>query len=79
MELAETLRSKLGGSWEGDEEECQGLLESNGRKLKVTLERDGDAHVCEVFDGGAVVGSARASPATRAVGEALRAWRRGAG
>ncbi len=75
MELAKELRARLGGKWEGDAEECQGLVCMGGVKLKVVLERDGAMHVCEVFEGGAVVGHARDEGAVRAVGVALKQWR----
>ena len=73
--LAKELRARLGGRWEGDEEECQGLVVVGGVKLKVVLERDGGVHGCEVFEGGAVVGRAREEGALRAVGAALRRWK----
>lgn len=75
MTLAKELRARLGGKWEGDEGECQGLVVVGDVKLRVVLERDGAAHVCEVFEGGAVVGSAREEGALRAVGAALKQWK----
>ena len=75
-DLAATLRARLGGRWEGDEEECQGLVRWRGRALKVELRSaPGGAHECAIFEGGVALATGRGEGALEALREALSSMR----
>ena len=79
-ELAAMLRARLGGQWEGDEEECQGLVRWRARALKVELRRTPNGtHECAIFEGGAALATGRSEGALEALREALASMRQSEG
>lgn len=55
--MLEVMRSRFGGSWDGDSQELHGLIKAAGKKLKVELmliEATGQWQCC-VFVGGECV------------------------
>lgn len=71
--MLDVLRSRFGGSWDGDAPEIHGLLEVAGKKLKVELmfvEATGHWQ-CSVFEGGEVVGIESGSQPVEVVARAV--------
>lgn len=71
------LRERLGGTWDGGDAECHGLVRRGGVPCKIEVVRsaaadEDTAHVCTVFVGGRAVSSARRTDPVRAVAVALR-------
>lgn len=60
------LRAIFGGTWDGGGTEIHGLVEHEGRILKIELLRTSN-WTCSVFCDGQCVASARASAASEAV------------
>ncbi len=71
------LRDIFGGSWDGAAPEIHGLIERDGRKLKMELlhSRRRKIWSCSVFHQGACIGQASDSLPANAVRDALRVAR----
>lgn len=68
---AARLRETFGGTWDGGEREIWGLIDHDGRRLKIELLRSTD-WVCSVFRDGACVASSRGPDAVAAARAALQ-------
>ena len=64
------LRELFGGRWDGGGAEIHGLLDYDGRQLKIELLR-GARWYCSVFEGGRCVASSTKAEADAAVRAAL--------
>ena len=64
------LQARFGGTWDGGGREIHGLLDHEGRRLKIELLR-ASTWVCSVFCDGQCVATMRADDAERAVADAI--------
>lgn len=75
--MLEELRTRYGGSWDGDAPEIHGLMEIGGKKWKVELlfVKVTQTWQCSIFEGGECVaiemGESPVEAVARGVGAAL--------
>lgn len=71
VNLRDELAREFGGSWDGSEHHLHGLLERDGRKLKLEVTSRQGEYRCAGFARGACLVDTRASSAAEAVREAI--------
>lgn len=71
MNLRDELASEFGGSWDGPEHHLHGLIERDGRKLKLEVSSRQGMYRCAAFARGTCLSDCRASSAAEAVREAI--------
>ena len=71
--MKEVLKSRFGGSWDGEEPEIHGLIELGGRKLKVELlyVKATEKWQCCIFEEGEVLTIVSGEEVVLLVGKAV--------
>ena len=72
---AAELRAQFGGQWERGEREIHGLVEQDGRALKIEV-LEASKWRCSIFERGSCVASSADNDPAAAVREALRSLER---